>query len=121
MDIGEHWQAVVDSLRDGTPMLAAALDNASPVLEGEDALTLVWPEESGFLKRKAEAPTNKDLLVQAIRAVTGSSLRLAYELRAAGAPAAEAAGDRGRAGALGRRPSAAIHGRVRRGGTPSRA
>ena len=91
VDIGEHWQAVVDSVRDGTPMLAAALDNASPVLEGEDALTLVWPEESGFLKRKAEAPTNKDLLVQAIRAVTGSSLRLAYELRAAGAPAAEAA------------------------------
>ena len=43
------------------------------------------------MKRKAEAPANKDVLVQAIRAVTGSSLRLAYELRAAGAPAPAAA------------------------------
>jgi len=56
------------------------------VPEGEDGLTLVWPEESAFMKRKAEAPANKDALVQAIRAVTGSSLRLVYELRAAGAP-----------------------------------
>ena len=91
VDIGEHWQAVVNAVREGTPMLAAALDDASPVPEGEDGLTLVWPEESAFMKRKAEAPANKDALVQAIRAVTGSSLRLAYELRAAGAPAPVAA------------------------------
>ncbi|MDA0138130.1 hypothetical protein OJ962_11525, partial [Solirubrobacter sp. CPCC 204708] len=91
VDIGEHWQAVVSSLREGTPMLAAALDDCSPVPEGEDGLTLLWPEESAFLKKKAEAPANKDALVQAIRAVTGSSLRLAYELRAAGAPTPAAA------------------------------
>ena len=91
VDIGEHWQAVVSAVREGTPMLAAALEDASPVPEGEDGLTLVWPEESAFMKRKAEAPANKDALVQAIRAVTGSSLRLVYELRAAGAPAPVAA------------------------------
>lgn len=86
VEIGEHWKAVVESLREGTPLLAAALDDAAPVPEGQDGLTLVWPEESAFMKRKAEAPANQSLLVNAIRAVTGSSLRLAYELRAAGAP-----------------------------------
>jgi DNA polymerase-3 subunit gamma/tau len=91
VNIGEHWQAVLNSLREGAPMLAAVLEGAAPVPEGEDGLTLVWPEESAFLKRKAESPANKDVLVQAIRAVTGSSLRLAYELRAAGTPAPEAA------------------------------
>jgi DNA polymerase-3 subunit gamma/tau len=91
VEIGEHWQAVVESLREGTPLLAAALDDAAAVPEGADGLTLVWPEESAFMKRKAEAPANQSLLVNAIRAVTGSSLRLAYDLRAAGAPTPVAA------------------------------
>ncbi|MDA0182770.1 hypothetical protein OJ997_20830, partial [Solirubrobacter phytolaccae] len=86
VEIGEHWKAVVESLRDGTPLLAAALDDAVPVPADDAGLTLVWPEESAFLKRKAEAPANQSALVEAIRAVTGSSLRLAYELRAAGSP-----------------------------------
>ena len=80
--LGDLWPAVVDSLRDQTPMLAAALDVAAPVALADDGLTLAWPESSAFLKRKAEEPANRDLIVKAIRSVTGSSLRLAYELRA---------------------------------------
>lgn len=86
VEIGEHWKAVVESLREGTPLLAAALDDAVPVPGDDDGLRLVWPEESAFMKRKAEAPANQSALVEAIRAVTGTSLRLAYELRAAGSP-----------------------------------
>jgi DNA polymerase-3 subunit gamma/tau len=72
----------VDSLREETPMLAAALDVAAPAALGDHGVTLAWPESSGFLKRKAEDPANRELIVKAIRSVTGSSLRLVYELRA---------------------------------------
>ncbi len=83
---GESWPAIIEELREGTPMLAAALEDCAPAaLRGED-LTLAWPETSSFLKRKAEDPANRDLLVKAIRSVTGSSLRLAYELRSENEP-----------------------------------
>ena len=62
-------------------MLAAALDLAAPAALGDHGLTLAWPESSAFLKRKAEDPANREAIVKAIRSVTGSSLRLAYELR----------------------------------------
>jgi DNA polymerase-3 subunit gamma/tau len=83
----ESWPAVIDSLRATQPMLAALLEDAAPASLTGDGLTLAWPESSGFLKRKAEDPANRDLIVKAIRSVTGTSLRLAYELRAAGEPA----------------------------------
>ena len=78
---GESWPAIIEELREGTPMLAAALEDCAPAALSDDGLTLAWPESSSFLKRKAEDPANRDLLVRAIRSVTGSSLRLAYELR----------------------------------------
>jgi DNA polymerase-3 subunit gamma/tau len=81
---GSVWPAVVDSLREETPMLAALLEDCAPASLAGDRLTLAWPESSAFLKRKAEDPANRDLIARAIRSVTGSSLRLAYELRADG-------------------------------------
>ncbi len=83
---GESWPAVIEELRTGTPMLAAALEDCAPAALTSDGLTLAWPESSSFLKRKAEDPANRDLLVKAIRSVTGSSLRLAYELRSESDP-----------------------------------
>ena len=62
------------------PLLAARSGRAPRAADGE--LTLAWPESSAFLKRKAEDPANREPIAAAIRAVTGSSLRLAYELRA---------------------------------------
>jgi DNA polymerase-3 subunit gamma/tau len=79
---GDVWPAVVDSLRSEAPMLASLLEDAQPAALADQGLTLAWPESSAFLKRKAEDPANRDLIAGAIRAVTGSSLRLAYELRA---------------------------------------
>ena len=83
---GSVWPAVVESLREETPMLAALLEDCSPASLAGDGLTLAWPESSAFLKRKAEDPANRDLIAKAIRSVTGSSLRLAYALRAEGDP-----------------------------------
>ncbi|HET6550757.1 MAG TPA: hypothetical protein VFG79_20005 [Solirubrobacter sp.] len=80
-EYGASWPAVVDSLRDQTPMLAAALEAGAPAALSEEALTVAWPESLAFYKRKAEDPANRELIVKAIRSVTGSSLRLAYELR----------------------------------------
>ena len=99
-------------------MLAALLETARrPRCRGRADACVAGV--SAFMKRKAEDPANKDVMAQAIRAVTGSSLRLAYELRADGArcpPPRRRAAD-----ALRRRPCEAIHGRVRRGGTSSGA
>ena len=101
-----------------TPMLAALLEDCAPASLAGDGLTLAWPESSAFLKRKAEDPANRELLAKAIRAVTGSSLRLAYELRAEGDPLPRRGRRRG-AEAVRRGSRAAIHGRVRRGGAAS--
>jgi DNA polymerase III subunit gamma/tau len=90
---GELWPAVLDHLSAETPMLAALLQGARPAALAGEGLTLAWPETSAFLKRKAEDPANRTRIAEAIRTVTGSSLRLAYELSggdgaAPGAPAA---------------------------------
>ena len=45
-------------------MLAALLEDAAPAALAGDGLTLAWPESSGFLKRKAEDPANRDLIVE---------------------------------------------------------
>ena len=84
----EIWPAVLSSLQEESPYVAAMLQDARPAqIEGGE-LTIAWPESAGFFKRKAEDPTNKDTIARTIRAVTGSSLRLAYELRDMAAPAA---------------------------------
>jgi DNA polymerase-3 subunit gamma/tau len=75
------WPAVIESLEGDSFRLAAILREAVPALD-ESGLTLAWPESAGFSKRQAEDPEKRELLAQAIRSVTGASLRLAFELRA---------------------------------------
>jgi DNA polymerase III subunit gamma/tau len=77
----ELWPAVLESLQEEAPHLAAVLQSAQPSQVDESELTIAWPESAGFFKRKAEDPASKETIVRAIRAVTGTSLRLAYELR----------------------------------------
>jgi DNA polymerase-3 subunit gamma/tau len=83
----QMWPAVLESLEGESPMLAAALREARPSGLAEQDLTIAWPESAAFSKRQAEDPAKRELIAQSIRAVTGASLRLAYEL---GAEAAEA-------------------------------
>jgi DNA polymerase III subunit gamma/tau len=83
----QMWPAVLESLEGESPMLAAALREARPSGLADQDLTLAWPESAAFSKRQAEDPAKRELIAQSIRAVTGASLRLAYEL---GAEAQEA-------------------------------
>ena len=71
-------------------MLHALIANARPsALEGGE-LTLSWAESAAFSKRKAEEPSCREQIAEAVRAVTGSSLRLAYALADDASPAAPA-------------------------------
>ncbi|MBA2515801.1 MAG: DNA polymerase III subunit gamma/tau [Solirubrobacterales bacterium] len=75
------WPAVLESIGAENGLLAASLADAHPASLDDSELTLAWAESAAFSKRKAEAAANRELIAQAIRAVTGSSLRLAYTLR----------------------------------------
>jgi DNA polymerase-3 subunit gamma/tau len=79
----EMWPAVVESLGTESPRLAAILQEAQPTALDDRDLTIAWPESAAFSKRQAEDPEKRELIAQSIRAVTGASLRLAYELGAA--------------------------------------
>jgi DNA polymerase-3 subunit gamma/tau len=76
------WPAVLERLAAESPMLAGALREARPAELADQGLTIAWPEASAFTKRQADDPAKKEMLVQAIRSVTGASLRLAHEVRA---------------------------------------
>jgi DNA polymerase-3 subunit gamma/tau len=90
--LAELWPAVLSSLQEEDALLAAVLQGARPAAVGDGELTLAWPVESGaFFKRKAEDPASKETIARVIRAVTGSSLRLAFELRDEAALAASPA------------------------------
>jgi DNA polymerase III subunit gamma/tau len=76
------WPAVLEALGQESAMLAAALQAARPARLDGGELTLAWPETHGLHRRKAEDVSNRDAIARAIRAVTGTSLRLAHEIRA---------------------------------------
>ena len=62
-------------------MVGALVKDARPLeLEG-DRLTVGFPEDAAFSKKKAEA--NRELVQGAIRGLTGRSLAVVYELSAA--------------------------------------
>jgi DNA polymerase-3 subunit gamma/tau len=88
--LAEQWPAVLESLRAESPMVAAALEDARPAALAGEGLTLIWPQSAVLSKRKAEDPATRELIARAVRAVTGTSLRLAYEVSADAEPAVQA-------------------------------
>jgi DNA polymerase III subunit gamma/tau len=76
------WPAVLETLEADSPRTAELLRQATPMEVAASGLTLAWPESAAFYKRQAEDPDKRELIAQSIRAVTGASLRLVYELRA---------------------------------------
>jgi DNA polymerase-3 subunit gamma/tau len=76
------WPAVIQSIEEESPRLAALLRQARPLALADRGLTLAWPESAAFSKRQAEDPAKHEVIAQSIRAVTGASLRLAHELHA---------------------------------------
>jgi DNA polymerase III subunit gamma/tau len=75
------WPAVLDTVREQNPMLAALLDGANPIALDGNELTVAFSESRAFLKRKAEDTPNREALAGAIQTVSGHVVRLAYELR----------------------------------------
>ena len=59
-------------------MLGAALAAARPVALEDDRLTVAFPSDAAFVKKKAEA--GRDLIQGALRGLTGRTPRLAFEL-----------------------------------------
>jgi DNA polymerase III subunit gamma/tau len=78
------WPAVAEAVCEENQMLGAALGAARPVsLEGS-RLTVAFPADASFVRKKAEA--NRDLVQRALRGLTGQSLTVAYELREDASP-----------------------------------
>ena len=76
----QAWPAVLDTLRETSPALAATFDGARPVGLDEDGLTVGFPGELTFNKRKAETPDKRELMADAIEATLGQRLRPGYVL-----------------------------------------
>ena len=73
------WPAVAEAVCEENQMIGAALAAARPVALEASRLTVAFPTDASFVKKKAEA--NRELVQRALRGLTGQSLSLAYELR----------------------------------------
>jgi hypothetical protein len=80
------WPAVGEAVAEENGMLSAALSAATPTALEGDRLTIAFPADAAFVKKKAEQ--GRDLVATAVRGITGQSLSLAFELNDAVAPAA---------------------------------
>jgi DNA polymerase-3 subunit gamma/tau len=83
------WPAVAEAVAEENGMLSAALTAATPTALDADRLTIAFPADAAFVKKKAEQ--GRDLVANAVRGITGQSLTLAFELSDAAMPAAGAA------------------------------
>jgi DNA polymerase III subunit gamma/tau len=74
------WPAILDQLLQTAPALAATFEGARPV--GFDAeernVTIGFPADHTFNKRKAEAPDKREQMAAALEAVLGEKLRPVY-------------------------------------------
>jgi len=73
------WPAVLEQLSESA--LGAFLAEALPVSLAGQELTIAWADSSAILMKQAERPANRETIAEAVRAVTGRSIRLAFELR----------------------------------------
>jgi DNA polymerase III subunit gamma/tau len=76
------WPAVIDQVRQGSPMLSALFEGARPVAvdSEEGVLRIGFPAGSTFNKRKAEAAEHRERFTEALRDTLGERLRPVYVL-----------------------------------------
>ncbi len=74
------WPAVLDQLLQTAPALAATFEGARPVAfdAGEQTVTVGFPADHTFNKRKAEAPDKREQMAAALETVLGEKLRPVY-------------------------------------------
>ena len=73
------WPAVVDQVRSENAMVGACLEAARPLGVDGDRLTICFPVMGGFSRKTVEK--NRELVQTALRALTGMSFGLDYEMR----------------------------------------
>jgi DNA polymerase-3 subunit gamma/tau len=74
------WPAVIQELHQKAPALAAAFDGARPIAIDADerAVTIAFPADHTFNKRKAEAPAQREQMAEALKRVLAAELRPVY-------------------------------------------
>jgi DNA polymerase-3 subunit gamma/tau len=83
------WPAVAEAVGEENGMLSAALSAATPTAMEADRLTIAFPSDAAFVKKKAEQ--GRELVAGAVRGLTGRAVSLNFELSDAVAPPAGAA------------------------------
>jgi DNA polymerase III subunit gamma/tau len=81
------WPTVLDKLAEKAPALAATFDGAGPIAFEGDTLTIGFPADQPFNKRKAESPDRRQALIDAFTTVTGGPIAPLYVLLEEDAPA----------------------------------
>lgn len=61
-------------------LLGAVLDEAVPTTVTEEELALAFAPSAAFLKRKAEDPANRAIVIETLRSLTGRRYRVSFEL-----------------------------------------
>jgi DNA polymerase-3 subunit gamma/tau len=81
-ELREVWPAVLETIAEDFSLLAAALGNAHPAEITDGALIVAFAQDDSFNRRMAaESADHRRVLGEALQALTGVRLRLAYELR----------------------------------------
>src|SRR5215211_4803669 len=82
------WPAVAEAVAEQNGMLGAALAAARPVAVEGDRITVAFPSDAAFVKKKAEG--GRELIQGALRGLTGPTPGLQFELTATPPAAAPA-------------------------------
>ena len=87
------WPSVIEKLGETSPALAATFEGARPIEVDavEKIVTVGFPAENTFNKRKAEAPEKREQMEAALESVVSEKLRPVYVVLDAEAPAPEEA------------------------------
>ena len=80
-DVQAIWPAVLDHLKSTNMLCASVLAESRPVALDDGELVVAFPPGSEFLRRKADTAAYRECVQEALRAVTGQTPSLSYELR----------------------------------------
>ena len=71
-------QGVIDAIREEHQLVAVSVGDARPTALQGGELTLTFPPDKGFQRRKAESTEGRQLIVNAVRSLTGAGVSLAF-------------------------------------------
>jgi DNA polymerase-3 subunit gamma/tau len=74
------WPSILAKLDEKAPALKATFDGARPVAFSDEGLTIGFPPDQPFNKRKAESPDRRQELIDAFVAVIGEPVAPTYVL-----------------------------------------